>query len=181
MQEMTRKLAVFAKCVVLAGAWMALAEAARGQVEAAPAGSPAGDDAAARATIESVRTIGKALFGWVSAQPRDESAAAAPSEEAVRVDWSQCPAISHAEAVALLVPTYVASLPATNGWGHPFELCLRRPVPGRGQMVMGVRSPGRDGRFENADYAVGAFSPEEHDRDVVWLDGYFMTWPQKQE
>lgn len=43
----------------------------------------------------------------------------------------------------------------------------------------GVRSPGRDGVFEGTTYAAGAYPVSDLDRDVVWIDGYFVTWPSK--
>ena len=117
------------------------------------------------------------MISWVTDQPKGEGSGAPAADG--EADWSQCPPISHAEATELLVPRYIAAVPATDGWGNPLELCVRRPVPADGNYLVGVRSPGGDGKFEGTTYAVGAFDPSAFDRDVVWIDGYFMTWPQK--
>lgn len=39
------------------------------------------------------------------------------------------------------------------------------------------RPPGRDGTYSGDSYKVGPFPPDEHDTDVVWADGYFVSWP----
>ena len=163
--------------LVLAAAGAVVAAAAETGAAAATQGDQTADVAAMKATIESIRNVGTALYTWAQDQPKAEGSGPAFGEEAV--DWSQCPAISHADAAALLAPKYIAELPENDGWGRPLELCLRRPFLAKGDYMMGVRSAGRDGVFQGTSYAVGAFDPRELDRDTVWIDGYFMTWPQK--
>jgi hypothetical protein len=124
-------------------------------------------------TIAAVRAVGGGMFSWLTNQEGVPMTAMEPEE----FDWSGCPAVSHEEAAALLVPDMVAELPRTDGWGHPFELCLWRPGYPRGHL-MGIRSPGRDGRFEGTKYRAGRFDPADPDRDLVWMDGIFVTWPQ---
>jgi hypothetical protein len=147
-----------------------------------PAAAAAGPDdaagmAAQKQTVEAMRAVGKALFAWVADQPLEGTA---PEAEAAAIDWSSCPAISHDEAERLLVPRYAAALPRLDGWGRPLELCLRREPPLQRQtLLIGVRSAGSDGVFEGTSYAPGAFDDGAFDRDLVWLDGYFVVWPER--
>lgn len=138
------------------------------------------DREAQKATIDTVRSIGRGMFLYLAAQT---VAGRAPvtqpvAEEAATADWSACPAVSHEEAAALLGPYLEPDpLPRVDGWGQPLELCIRRA--GSGGPLLGVRSAGRDGRFQGPVYEVGKFDPADFDRDVVWMDGYFVTWPQR--
>jgi len=150
--------------------------------QAAPAATP--DPFPLKATVTAVREIGAAMFSWAvdfaSEGTADAGAkhAETPQPEAVR--WSACPPITYEELRALLVPKYVAEMPSTDAWGHPFELCVNREgVKAHGHLVLGVRSAGADGRFDGDTYTVGAFDREQPEHDVVWLDGYFVTWPMK--
>ena len=49
-----------------------------------------------------------------------------------------------------------------------------------GELVMSVRSPGADGRFDGDRYAVGSFDSADANADIVWVDGYFVRWPKRQ-
>jgi hypothetical protein len=168
---MSRKHAAAA---LAAAVWLVLGPGA------APCAEPASTDPS-KATISAVRELGTALYRWSVAtyaeRARAPRGASEPEQEVF--EWRGCAALSREEAEALLVPAYVGALPAADGWGHPLELCLDRERVFTGKKgVLGVRSPGRDGRFEGDVYTPGAFDPADLDRDVVWMDGYFVTWPQ---
>ena len=144
---------------------------AAGLALASSAAAPAADPSAA--TVAALRSVGAGMFNWLTHQDGVPMTAMEPDA----YDWSGCAPISHEDARALLVPEFVAELPRTDGWGHPLELCLWRPGHPRGHL-MGVRSPGRDGEFEGKEYTAAAFPPAEADHDLVWMDGYFVTWPE---
>ena len=140
---------------------------------------------AQRATIHTVRAIGNAMFHYVAAEtlagraPSPAPSASSTAAGAQRFDWSACPAVTHEEAEAMLAPYLEpGALPRTDGWGHELALCVRREGSGP---VIGIRSAGADGKFEGNLYEVGPFDPDDQDRDVVWLDGYFVRWPQRAE
>ena len=66
-------------------------------------------------------------------------------------------------------------------WGRPLEVWVH-DVGGTRQLI--IRALGRDGQ---PDVAVpdrqwlsqaGSFPGGEPDRDIVWVDGYFVTWPE---
>jgi hypothetical protein len=149
------------------------------------------DEAAQRATIETVRSVGKAMFFHVASQAvagkvpcgggdtgSESASSEGASEQPGGVYWSRCPEVSYDEANALLAPYLEPDpLPRVDGWGHALQFCIRRAGSG---LFVGIRSPGRDGRFEGDVYQAGPFAPDELGRDLVWIDGYFVTWPQRQ-
>lgn len=137
-------------------------------------------------TVSRAREIGVAMTLWQtdlmfqagSGDVTAEVTAAAgdPAAEPT-ADWSACPRISYEELSKVLVGAYLDELPRTDAWGHPFEYCLDLEHPAAPRYVVGVRSPGRDGRWQGDVYDAGGFPPGELDRDLLWIDGYFVTWP----
>ena len=73
-------------------------------------------------------------------------------------------------------PTYIKSMPKTDGWKHPFELYTSQSwgsiAPAAGYAII---SPGRDGRFTTAAVS-GATT--NFDCDIVYSNGSFLQFPQ---
>ena len=163
------------------------------------------DESAQRQTVDEVRAIGTAMMAWLTDQT---SAGAAgqrqrpgperkvgtvdmgwlndgaeqgfePMEPSLKsrdlADYSE---ISFADLKATLVPLYAPRLPELDGWGHPYQFFMDRTLP-FGEKVFCVRSPGRDGRFSGLLYSAGPFDSESFDEDIVWVDGYFVRWPEE--
>jgi hypothetical protein len=139
------------------------------------------DRKAERQTVADLRNVGTAMFCWltdhVGAGAAGQSQTDKPNKTA---DFKKYAPISRAELEKVLVPQYLQSVPETDGWGNPYEFYLNVAHP-LAKEVMAIRSPGRDGRFSATDYVVGPFAPDNFDEDIVWIDGYFVRWPQKQE
>lgn len=149
-------------------------------------------------TIQSLRHGGTAMFSWItdamieSGETTMEQAMAAQSgqgEESAEepagpqtLSWTDCPSISYEELRELLVPDYitVSMLPRTDGWGNELEFCLDRSPADSEMLIAGIRSPGKDGKFDRDAYTAGPFRLSDFDRDVVWIDGFFVTWPSKE-
>jgi hypothetical protein len=156
---------------------LALLAALPAGAQPTPAAPPKGSPEQ-RQTITDLRNVGTAMFVWykdqLKAHPQGKT-------EKVETDapaaFDRIPAISHDDLAKLLVPKYLAAIPEKDGWGHPYEFHLNT-ADLHATTIMGLRSPGRDGRFSGDSYAVGAFSPEDQDQDVAWMDGYFVRWPQ---
>jgi type II secretion system protein G len=76
-----------------------------------------------------------------------------------------------------LSPTYIKTMPHTDGWKHPFELYTDQPwgssAPAPGYAII---SPGRDGRFSNTVGTSGATT--NFDCDIVYSNGAFLQYPQ---
>ncbi len=143
-----------------------------------PAAVQADDSKALKRTLADIRNTGTALFSWLVDHIDDGDVGGEGEKEPDVVDWSACPSISQQDLQALLVPEYAQEVPKTDGWGNEVEFCLRKDDLGANRYVVGMRSPGRDGAFEGVEYKVGAFSPGDLDRDLVWIDGFFITWPE---
>ncbi|MFL6263244.1 MAG: hypothetical protein ACJ76Y_26410 [Thermoanaerobaculia bacterium] len=138
------------------------------------------DREAQRKTVADVRSTGTAMFSWLTDQVG--AAAAGQSERERNGRWTDLRSyapISHAELEKILVPHYLQSLPEVDGWGYRYEYYLNVPHP-LASRVMGIRSPGRDGVFSATEYSLEPFDPDDFYEDVVWSDGFFVRWPQKQ-
>ena len=76
-----------------------------------------------------------------------------------------------------LSPTYVKSMPQTDGWKNPFELYTDQSwgnsAPAAAYAII---SAGRDGRFTTTATSGGATS--NFDCDIVYSNGSFLQYPQ---
>ncbi len=145
-----------------------------------PAAVRADGGKASKRTLADIRNTGTALFSWLVDHIDDEGAGGEGEKEPEIVDWSACPSISYQDLQTLLVPEYIKEVPKTDGWDNELEFCLRKDDLGANHYVVGLRSPGRDGVYEGVEYKRGPFSPGDPDRDIVWIDGFFITWPGEQ-
>lgn len=68
-----------------------------------------------------------------------------------------------------LAPTYIRSIPKTDGWGRPLQF-------GAEGKIYAIRSSGRDGKYEGDDYDEGA--GENPDCDIVFSNGNFVRYPE---
>ena len=141
--------------------------------------APIADEAAQKRTVADIRNTGTAMFSWLTDQVGAAAAGQSQTlEMAPDVDLGRYAELSREELQAILVPMYMQMIPETDGWGNPYEYYLNVANP-LAEQVMGIRSPGRDGRFSADSYTVTSFDPSELDEDIVWADGFFVRWPQK--
>jgi hypothetical protein len=164
------------------------APSASAQTPAPP--QPAEDSQAQAQTIKDMRNVGTAIFSWLTdriedadADPKTDRACASRNTKAGGackvVEIDRLPVISHQDLTRLLVPNYIASIPEKDAWGNPFEFRLDlRHVLNRS--VMAIRSAGSDRTFSGNRYELGTFPPAETGQDLVWMDGYFIRWPDRQ-
>lgn len=124
-------------------------------------------------TMGDIKIVGTALMSWLT----DQSGAAAAAG-AAEIDLSSIPVIARDDVVDLLVPQYVQEVPRLDAWLNPIEYRLDRSRL-NGQQVFSVRSLGRDGIASGTTYSTGAFNPTDYDQDLVWVDGWFVRFPQK--
>lgn len=169
--------------LVLAALWASLAVgiSASGNPKAGPEEKPPAQAAKApqgpsdterqKRTVADIRNVGTAMFSWLT----DQVGAGAAGEQ--QIDLAQYPAISRDELQGILVPTYIKVVPEKDGWGHPYEYYLAAKEP-LAEKVMCIRSPGRDGAFSAWAYKIGSVNPQDFDQDIVWCDGFFVSWPQ---
>jgi type II secretion system protein G len=124
-------------------------------------------------TVADIRNTGTAMFSWLT----DQVGAAAAGGTGTVVLGSYA---STTETVldTLLVPQYMQDVPALDGWKNGFGYYLNITNP-LAQQVMAIRSLGRDKTSGATDYTVTSFEPTDYDQDIVWADGFFVRWPQK--
>jgi type II secretion system protein G len=77
---------------------------------------------------------------------------------------------------ALLAPTYIRSVPLTDGWSHPLACYLDAAI-GSGSMAQRyvIASPGKDGTFDPS-MQMGPFN--SFDCDIIYSNGAFLSYPQ---
>ena len=125
-------------------------------------------------TMADCRLLGGAMMGWLT----DQVSAAAAGQATTVVDLSLYDPITPAELAKQLVPTYIQDIPAYDGWKRPYDLYLDTVVPIESH-VLGLRSTGQGSVAEGDTYISGAFDPTDYERDIVWVDGFFVRWPQR--
>jgi hypothetical protein len=143
------------------------------------AGLPLSGEEALETTAQAIRLAGFAMLSWVSNQPdeiprRPEMPPRAPT----RIDWRDCPPLDPEDAVGLIEPEYLPRLPRLDGWGRPLEYCLSRTDVTVERGLVGVRSAGPDGVFQGPAYRRRPFPHTDPRGDLVWFDGWFITWPE---
>lgn len=126
-------------------------------------------------TVADMRNTGTAMFSWLT----DQVGAAAAGQGATDVDLSLYTTRTTAEVEAVLVPQYLQSIPVKDGWKNEYEYYLETEKVLK-RTVMAIRSAGRDAAFTGTTYSVTGFDPTDYDQDIVWADGFFVRWPQKQ-
>lgn len=98
-----------------------------------------------------------------------------------RGDWAQCDAVSVHRLNRLAESEDWEPLPKYDGWGNTLDYCVDAGLLAGGEAEsayrFGVRSPGSDGEPTGTSYTVGAYDVSRTAEDVVWADGYFVTWP----
>lgn len=87
------------------------------------------------------------------------------------IDVTQIPPISVRDLRALLVPQYIAAIPASDPWGRPYDYRLNLPEL-LGAFFIALRSSGADGLFEATTYEIGTTSGPSDDLvifNTIWV------------
>ena len=125
-------------------------------------------------TVGDMRDVGAAWFSWLTDQVG--AAAAGSSAKTYSLPGSSSDGDT---LLQTLYPNdnmfYIQEVPNTDGWGSPFEYWYSgNPLSAQ---VMAIRSTGRDGSFAGDTYTMGPFLASDYDQDIVWADGFFVTYP----
>lgn len=137
----------------------------------------AGDCATSRAQ-ESLDRVGAAMLMWLTDVV--SGLAAAPGHGAATcigsapVDLALVPTIAVEDLRALLIPVYIASIPATDPWGTAYEYRLNVADP-LSAYAIALRSAGADRLFVGTTYDVGTTSGPEG--DLVLYNGFRVREP----
>ena len=138
------------------------------------------DEEAQKRTVADIRNTGTAMFSWLTDQVGAAAAGQSQTDSFNEVDLDRYSVLSPEELREILVPMYMQQIPERDGWGNPYEYYLNVENP-LAEQVMGIRSPGEDGKFSADSYTVTSFEPEDFDEDIVWADGFFVRWPQRKD
>lgn len=120
-------------------------------------------------TMADMRAIG---IAWESrATDRGSYSAAGQGPAFV---WPSDP-ITGAELESILSPTYMRPMPRRDGWGSEFGYALDSAIgSGTGAATYAIRSPGRDGLFED-EYPT--YTTVRFECDIVFSNGQFVVTP----
>lgn len=125
-----------------------------------------------------MRQIATAVAAWYT----DNSGAAAAGANGDAIDLSLIQptgaggtlATDAADIEAELVPDYVQTLPATDGWGTDLEFYI--VFQGQPRInYMGIAALGSDKTAGNRVY--GPYDPKAHENDIILIDGTFAMYP----
>lgn len=133
----------------------------------------------AQATMGRLLEVGRALHAWARDTRLERGRRQPTTRMPKQARWDRCPGIEHAELEAMLVPAYLRELPREDAWERPLQFCLDRRLAGS-ESQYGIRSAGADGTYSADPYQVGGFPDTRLESDLVWMDGYFIRWPEPQ-
>jgi len=125
-------------------------------------------------TVADERNLGTAMFSWLTDQ-----LGAAAAGAVTTVTMANYTTISSDNLRLILVPQYVQSIPAKDGWKHDYVYYLKTGTNVLQPQVMAIFSSGRNTSTALGTYDVAPFDPTDYDQDIVWADGFFVRWPEK--
>lgn len=135
------------------------------------------DKAKQKRSVADLRIVGTAMMAWLTDQSSAAAAGRAGAPSAV--DLSVFSPISLGALESELIPRYIQEVPQRDGWKNDYDYFLETESP-QGFLVMAGRSLGKDGVASGDSYETGGFEPTDYVQDIVWTDGFFIRWPQKQ-
>jgi type IV pilus assembly protein PilA len=128
-------------------------------------------------TVADIRNVGTAMMSWLTDQIG--GAAAGRSSTTGQVDMGSYVQQDVADLQSILSPQYIQQLPEKDGWKNNYVYYLNTENPLAAQ-VMAIFSGARDGSDPETEYTTTNFDPTDYNQDIVWADGFFVRWPQKQ-
>jgi prepilin-type N-terminal cleavage/methylation domain-containing protein len=126
-------------------------------------------------TVADERNLGTAMFSWLT----DQLGAAAAGAASTEVTTANYTAITSTALTSVLVPQYLQSVPAKDGWKHDFSFYMKTGTAVLDPQVMMIFSSGRNTNAIASTYTVVPFDPTDYDQDILWADGFFVRWPEK--
>lgn len=137
-----------------------------------------------KVTMSDERTIGSAVFSWIT----DMVSASAAGRGTVDT-WDAPDAMSFDTLQTILLSPgnpqdYLQEVPELDGWGNPFQFYIAggdTPTADTlqgAQPIFGIISGGRGGDVDSTSgIERGTFIATDYDQDIIWSDGYFIRRP----
>jgi type II secretion system protein G len=127
-------------------------------------------------TVSDIKNTGTAMFSWLT----DQVGAAAAGATATEINLGDYTSKTVAEVTTVLVPQYLQAVPEFDGWKNTYHYYMADSTDVLKEHVIAIGSGGRGGDFDGGSYTVIGFDPTDYAQDIVWADGFFVRWPQKQ-
>ncbi len=127
-------------------------------------------------TVGDMRSVGTAWFSWLTDQVG--AAAAGSSGHTYNIDTLDNPLDGDGLLATLFKSNgmfYIQEVPMVDGWGHTYV--YRHATDVLAAQYMAIASGGRDGSDPSGEYTMGPFIATDYDQDIVWADGFFVTYP----
>ena len=127
-------------------------------------------------TVGDMRSVGAAWFSWLT----DQVGGAAAGTSTNTYDLGNLDqTLTGDQLLTTLFNAggifYIQEVPNVDGWGNDYEYLHSDDV--LSAQYMAIRSPGRDDSFLGSSYPMGPFIATDYDSDIVWADGFFVTYP----
>jgi type II secretory pathway pseudopilin PulG len=128
-------------------------------------------------TMADIRTLATALEARATDMNSYSIGAAPDSPVGTRPeDFGTLRAIPLDELARVLEPTYIKTLPRTDGWGQPLEVRIGDYTKDGQAALYAIRSPGSDRRADADSYTGGTNS--KMSEDLVYSNGSFFRYPE---
>ena len=132
-------------------------------------------------TVGDMRSVGAAWFSWLT----DQIGAASAGSSSNTYDMTVFTNTLDGDGLLSTLYNatgvfYIQEVPNVDGWGGDY-VYLHSDSP-LDRQYMAIWSGGRDNGPSGSEapassYAMGPFIATDYDRDIVWADGFFVTYP----
>jgi prepilin-type N-terminal cleavage/methylation domain-containing protein len=130
-------------------------------------------------TVADVRNTGTAWMSWLTDQVGAASAGA--TKQYFTTGFTD---ITYPVLYGFLHPTntffYMQEVPQLGGWQFALEFGKNTNLLNSNTLI--ICAKGRDNSLANdceaGPHNVSAFVATDYDQDIIWADGYFVSWPQ---
>ena len=128
-------------------------------------------------TVADIRNTGTAWMSWLTDQVGAAAAGAGKT-------WNgtSTTAVTYPQLFGYLHPSdtffYMQEVPEFDGWRYAFEFGKNDNLLASNVLI--ICSGGRDGSTGNCatkSHAVAPFVATDYNQDIIWADGYFVSWP----
>ena len=128
-------------------------------------------------TMADIRNTGQCWMSWLT----DQASAAAAGTPVRTYDFTGDlgSTLTAAELLSTLYVNqtffYCSDVIERDAWGYDLE--YRWSGDPLAAQVVGIRSRGQDGLFDQDQYPIGPFTTTNYTIDIVWADGFFVSYP----
>ncbi len=130
-------------------------------------------------TVADIRNTGTAWMSWLTDQVGAASAGAAKTWDGGETEMVDYPTLFN-----YMHPSdsffYMQEVPQEDGWKYDFRFGANGNLLASNVLV--ICSGGRDGSAVDStcsgtSHNVAPFVATDYDTDIIWADGYFVSWP----